>query len=322
MATYKEIHGVKVQYRDSDATAVEGDVWYNASFGTLKMYVSLGAWASGGALNTPRGESFGHGAGTQTAAQVAGGSSPATSASSENVEHYDGSSWTEVADINTARVGAVQDGVQTASFLAAGYSTAYVGITESWNGTSWTEVADLSTARAYQGGTRGASATAGLVVAGYNGSDVDNVEKWDGSSWTEVAEVNSARRKAGGFGTSTAAIAVGSAPSATNLVESWDGSSWTETTENNSSRGAQGTAGSQTDGLIFGAEQAPVGTTTESWDGSSWTEVADLSANRGNAPAGGTGAAAFLAGGAPGGGVGTATEEFTVAASIETVAFD
>ena len=48
MATYKEIHGVKVQYRDSDATAVEGDVWYNSSTGKLKMYSGVGAWSTGG----------------------------------------------------------------------------------------------------------------------------------------------------------------------------------------------------------------------------------------------------------------------------------
>ena len=54
MATYKEIHGVKVQYRDSDATAIEGDVWYNSSTGLLKMYAAVGSWASGGNLNTAR----------------------------------------------------------------------------------------------------------------------------------------------------------------------------------------------------------------------------------------------------------------------------
>ena len=73
MATYKEIHGVKVQYRDSDATAVEGDVWYNASTSLLKMYTVLGAWASGGTLNTTRKD--GGGMGTQTAGLVAGGNS-------------------------------------------------------------------------------------------------------------------------------------------------------------------------------------------------------------------------------------------------------
>ena len=66
MATYKEIHGVKIQYRESDATAVEGDVWYNASAGKLKMFSAVGAWASGGDLNVGRLSAAA--AGSQTAA--------------------------------------------------------------------------------------------------------------------------------------------------------------------------------------------------------------------------------------------------------------
>ena len=54
MATYKEIHGVNIQYRDSDATAIEGDVWYNAFAAKLKMYAAAGSWASGNAINTGR----------------------------------------------------------------------------------------------------------------------------------------------------------------------------------------------------------------------------------------------------------------------------
>ena len=41
MATYKEIHGVKLQYRESDATAIIGDVWYNATTAVLKMFSSV-----------------------------------------------------------------------------------------------------------------------------------------------------------------------------------------------------------------------------------------------------------------------------------------
>ena len=72
MATYKEIHGVNVQYRDSDATAIEGDVWYNASFGLLKMYAAAGSWASSNAMNSGRGRAVGS-AGTQTAGLAMGG---------------------------------------------------------------------------------------------------------------------------------------------------------------------------------------------------------------------------------------------------------
>ena len=98
MATYKEIHGVKVQYRGSDATAIEGDVWYNSNQGVLKMYAALGAWATGGNLNLARYELTG--TVTQTAALDAGGD---TGSVSLKAEEYDGSSWTESGDINTAR---------------------------------------------------------------------------------------------------------------------------------------------------------------------------------------------------------------------------
>ena len=70
MATYKEIHGVKVQYRDSDATAIEGDVWYNATTGKLKMYASAGAWATGGTGNTARQELGGDGPQTAVHAEA------------------------------------------------------------------------------------------------------------------------------------------------------------------------------------------------------------------------------------------------------------
>ena len=90
MATYKEIHGVKVQYRDSDATAVEGDVWYNRSTGKLKMYASLGSWASANDLNNANDEA-GY-LGTQTAAMHFGGRNPSVSGLTDT-ETYDGSTW-------------------------------------------------------------------------------------------------------------------------------------------------------------------------------------------------------------------------------------
>jgi len=73
MATYKEIRGVNIQSLDSDPTAIIGDVWYNASTSKIKMFSSVGAWSSGGALTTSK--SGGTSAGTQTAAIAFGGPS-------------------------------------------------------------------------------------------------------------------------------------------------------------------------------------------------------------------------------------------------------
>ena len=143
MATYKEIHGVKVQYRDSDATAVEGDVWYNRSTGLLKMYSGIGAWASGGTMVSTRNASGA--AGTQTATIAMGGNPGAGVVAL--VENYDGSSWTEIADINTARQQNQGTGTSTAAITTGTFGPPATGANESWNGTSWTEVGDLNTAR-------------------------------------------------------------------------------------------------------------------------------------------------------------------------------
>src|SRR5210317_1265882 len=78
----------------------EGDIWFNTTSNTVKGYVFAPAvWATGGAVNTAR---YGTaGAGTQTAALIAGGfPNPVTAAT----ETYDGTSWTEVGDLGTARM--------------------------------------------------------------------------------------------------------------------------------------------------------------------------------------------------------------------------
>ena len=152
MTTYKDIHGTKVEVRaDDPANPVNGQVWYNS--GTLKGHKvnPVGAWASGGALNT--GGIFGtqNGAGTQTAGLVASrlqeaGPSPGQKA---NTEAYNGSAWTELNDLNSARNATAMGGTQTSALAWWRSWWILLHNTESWNGTSWTEVANLNTARGY-----------------------------------------------------------------------------------------------------------------------------------------------------------------------------
>ena len=93
------------------------------------------------------------GAGVQTAGIVAGGGTPGNTA---EVEHYDGSSWSEETDINTARGGPSMSGTQTACLAFGGNdpTPGYEGLTEEWNGTSWTEIADLSVGRYHGSGSK------------------------------------------------------------------------------------------------------------------------------------------------------------------------
>ena len=71
------------------------------------------------------------------------------------MERWDGSTWTEITDLNVGR-GALLGYGQTSDVALAvgGYSPspAEVALTESWNGTSWTEIADTAAPR---GATKG-----------------------------------------------------------------------------------------------------------------------------------------------------------------------
>jgi hypothetical protein len=275
MATYKEIKGVTVQTVDSDPVLNVG-TW--ASGGALNTargsggaagvttagmiaggdnpggaylanheYYNGSAWSEQTDLSTAR--RYPGGGGTQTASLIMGGAVPPGDTSSNAVEQWNGSSWTEIAEMNQGRrLGrASTSGTTTAMLL-------------------------------FQGSDPGPG-----------GLGINNVELWNGSSWTEVNEMNTLREGSGSNGVSTSAIAAaglkgdnsgGTAPfNPSNVVESWNGSSWTEVSEVNTSRSYTGGGGtSNTSAVIFGGGQ-PVpsnGVKTEQWDGSSWTEVNDL----------------------------------------------
>src|SRR5210317_1921198 len=99
MAEYKGIHGTKKQNYTSDPdNPITGQVWYNETSQTMKFQypTTIAAWATGNDLNTAKVTRVG--GGTQTAGIVFGGG-PATGAT----ETYDGTSYTEVNDMNTGR---------------------------------------------------------------------------------------------------------------------------------------------------------------------------------------------------------------------------
>ena len=136
MATYKEIKGVTVQALDADPVEF------------------VGSWSAGGNMNTAREGSVG--AGTTPAALVTSGT--ASGSNTAVTETYNGSSWTEVNDLNTARMSnGMGAGDSNTAALASGGEVGppFVANVESWDGTSWTEVNDLATARGYHacGGT-------------------------------------------------------------------------------------------------------------------------------------------------------------------------
>ena len=130
MATYKEIRGTQIEAVATDpSNPVEGQVWYNTTSNVLKgqAATAVGSWATGGSLNTGR-RAMG-GAGTQTAALGIGGNSnpgsPPYDVKLAITESYNGSSWTEVNDLNTARGYAARGsgGTQTSALYFGGKSS-------------------------------------------------------------------------------------------------------------------------------------------------------------------------------------------------------
>ena len=113
MAKYSKFRGKSIVSKDEDfstaygasGSSFEGHLYYNTADGQIK-YLSgagAGAWASGGNLNSARFLQGGAGA-ANTAALTFGGRNPDLSPG-PNValtESYDGSSWTEVGDLNNA----------------------------------------------------------------------------------------------------------------------------------------------------------------------------------------------------------------------------
>jgi len=293
MTTYKEIKGTQIEVVSSDpSNPVEGQVWYNSTSNVLKGSVrtTAGAWATGGSLNTGR-RAMG-GAGTQAAALGIGGNSnpgsPPYDIKLAITEAYNGTSWTEVNDLNTARGYAARGsgGTQTSALYFGGKSSpgpSGDALTETWNGSNWTEVNDLNQDR-YNLVGAGASNTSALAFTGTEPPFSAKTESWNGTNWTEVNDLNTARQQAAGFGIATSALATtGEDPSGrTSITELWNGTNWTEVNDTNAVRSGAGAAGAtNTAGVIFGGfESSPVDSNvgkTESWNGTNWTEEADLS---------------------------------------------
>ena len=287
---YKRLKGQMIQVTDTDPIAYAG------------------SWASGGNMNTAR--QYVGAFGTQTAGLVAGGE---TSTSVNNVEQYDGTSWTEVAEINTTRYGLEGFGNSyTSGFVVGGAPDK--AETESWNGTSWTEVGDLPQG-VERGGCAGTS-TSAFYVGGYkypSPAGSTNVGyDWDGSSWGTGNNINTTRDRMGAAGVVTSGIVFGgTSPGGQHAqAELYNGSAWTETGDLNTARrelGASGFDRTNAQALGFGGEP-PAVAHTESFDGSAWTEVANLSTARAAGGGLGTSTLAAFAGGS---GLSAATEEWS-----------
>ena len=299
---------------------IEGQLFFNSTANAFKETITDipgASFASGGNMNSPGSNSGGASNGTPTATLVFAGDRPSRVT---NTEQYNGSSWTEVNDMNTGRNNLGGFGLYNAANGFGGGTPSATDANESWNGTSWTEVNNLNTARGNVAGC--GLQTAGLAIGNSPNSGI--TESFDGTSFTEVGDLNTGRYVAMASGSPTAAILTGGAnpgDASQAVSEQFDGTTWTEVADLNTGRQGGGRFGNKFSQIVAGGYNgtANVGV-TEFFDGTSWTEVADLSIGRnsgGNMSSGtGTSAGIVFGGTDPGG---AATEEWTADLANKTI---
>jgi len=212
-------------------------------------------WSGGGALNNGNAR-FAGSVGTLTAGLRAGGlGSPTVYV--DNVEEYNGTSWTSVNALPAAKgagsIGGI--GTQTAAIIAVGGTgipTTADAASLKYDGTNWTAGGSMNTARTYTAGF--GTQTAGLYAGGYVTAAVANVETYDGTSWSETTDTSTGRYSLVTSNNSpqTSGIVAGgdAIPGRTAATESWDGSSWTTRSNMGSARSTATGAGTSSSSLI------------------------------------------------------------------------
>jgi hypothetical protein len=218
------------------------------------------SWGSPVNMNVP-GTSNRYGVGTQTATLAISGynTSPAPGVGMPQVESYNGSAWSEIADVSTGVSGhgvagntsnAIKYGGTTAMVSPSHPTKSYEAKTEQYNGSSWTEVGDLNTAREGITFANQMPYTAGVAVGGANapGAVLAIHETWNGSAWTETTDLNEGMSNGGGAsdGTQTSIIIFGGndpSPGYLATNEFWNGTSWTEVNDLSAGRYGMGAAG-------------------------------------------------------------------------------
>jgi hypothetical protein len=122
MTTYKDIRGTHIKTVTTDPPApVNGQMWYNSTTQIMKGFTSnpVGSWSTGSALNTARSALGGAGANAE-AALAFGGAPPPAPAAKNITESWNGSSWTEVGDLNEKKAYVAGAGTYTSAIAAGG----------------------------------------------------------------------------------------------------------------------------------------------------------------------------------------------------------
>jgi len=157
---------------------------------------------------------------------IFGGNYYPPSTQQNHTEIYNGTTWTELNNMNTAT--RTYDGFGTSSSaISPTRGEPAQTLCESWNGTSWTAVSVLNTAINQAAGS-GSSNADTLVFGGTDiaSARIANTQSWDGVGWTNKNDLNAiiSNHSASNNGTSSALSFLGFNGSTNPLsTEEWSG---------------------------------------------------------------------------------------------------
>ena len=333
MATFKQIRGQTIKkYTTNPTNPLEGQMWYNNTTGTLKVYtLGTAAWASGTNYPTPINALRGAGTTNSAAFAVGGELGAPTFATTAATNTYDGSTWTGAPVIPSASRNAFAYGTQTAGLWSGGLTTpggTYTNASAEFDGSTWTGAPTVPTSRGFgasSGVQTSALSTAGdqLGVPFGSGTAVDS---YNGATWTSETAYPTSAYGVTGCGTSeTEAFVTGGEvpyPGTNPGVATYNGSAWTLTATplyallpaNTQQLASYGTS---TDALAFGGTNQIL---TASWNGTAWASQPSMATGRTAGGAGTAASALAMGGGSTPAPRDNKTEYFTGAAvEIQTV---
>ena len=322
MTTYKELHGRSIAPVSSNPSTSgdAGKIFYNSTDNVFRSIVSTEAWSSGGPLST--GRYLSGSLGTQTAGVQIIGSTPSTNLA--NVEHYNGTGWSEETNYPAAGQAVSGAGTQTAGIAFGGSTPSQTANAFDYNGTAWTAANSLPYT-ANNIASCGLAKTSVIGAVGRDGSSgnsgTNKTVTFDGTNFANGPNINTTRmfNNSSGAGTGTAALIVGGfidpSPNAMTNCEEYNGSSWTNTGVLNVATGFASAFGIQTNAVAQTNGSNYV--ETEGYNGSTWTTLPNMSVSSPGglygSSAGSTGDAGWVSSMGP---VYNATEEFNRSATI------
>ena len=213
------------------------------------------SWSNGSDITYPKTQLAG--VGTQTSAlSIAGGADPFQD--SMKCEHYNGTSWSYVADYpdvfggNHSLLWSAAAGTSTSALCFGGNNgqvLTYLNQCYKFNGSSWSSTGSLLQKRGLLGGC--GTQSSALSFGGYdNPTNFNNTEEFNGSTWSIGGDLVSVIRGNSGFGVQTSAISCGGVT--TSACEQYNGISWITVANMNYSKSVSAAVGSSSAGLSFG----------------------------------------------------------------------